>query len=108
MDETSYLHYIRLAGDGEAANRGINAPVELKLIDEPMFAHEGKMDFVDNAIDRGSGTIRTRAEFPNPNGILAPGMFRSHPGAGWVAERGTARAGRCYRHRAGSQICPRG
>src|SRR5256885_1944775 len=33
MDETSYLHYIRLAGDGEAANRGINAPVELKLID---------------------------------------------------------------------------
>ena len=75
MDETSYLHYIRLAGDGEAANRGINAPVELKLIDEPKFAHEGKMDFVDNAIDRGSGTIRTRAEFPNPNGILAPGMF---------------------------------
>ena len=75
MDETSYLHYIRLAGDGEAANRGINAPVELKLIDEPKFAHEGKMDFVDNAIDRGSGTIRTRAEFSNPNGILAPGMF---------------------------------
>src|SRR6478736_8634106 len=75
MDETSYLRFIRLAGDGEAANRGINAPVELKLIDEPKFAHEGKMDFVDNAIDRGSGTIRTRAEFPNPNGILAPGMF---------------------------------
>ena len=33
------------------------------------------MDFVDNAIDRASGTIRGRAEFPNPDGTLTPGMF---------------------------------
>src|SRR5207344_1549857 len=32
MDETSYLHYIRMAGDGaSSANRGINVPVKLKL-----------------------------------------------------------------------------
>jgi RND family efflux transporter MFP subunit len=75
MDEASYLHYIRLAGDTAAANRGINMPVRLKLIDEPGFSHEGKMDFVDNSIDRGSGTIRARAEFANPDGTLTPGMF---------------------------------
>jgi RND family efflux transporter MFP subunit len=33
------------------------------------------MDFVDNAIDTASGTIRARAVFPNPNGTLTPGMF---------------------------------
>jgi RND family efflux transporter MFP subunit len=33
------------------------------------------MDFVDNVIDRGSGTIRGRAVFPNPDGVLTPGMF---------------------------------
>jgi RND family efflux transporter MFP subunit len=33
------------------------------------------MDFVDNSIDRGSGTIRARAEFANPDGTLTPGMF---------------------------------
>ena len=33
------------------------------------------MDFVDNTIDRASGTIRGRAEFPNPDGTLTPGMF---------------------------------
>jgi RND family efflux transporter MFP subunit len=33
------------------------------------------MDFVDNVIDRSSGTIRGRAVFSNPDGVLIPGMF---------------------------------
>ena len=33
------------------------------------------MDFVDNVIDRASGTIRGRAVFANPNGVFTPGMF---------------------------------
>jgi RND family efflux transporter MFP subunit len=50
-------------------------PAQLKLIDEKDFVHEGRIDFVDNVIDRASGTIRGRAEFPNPDGKLTPGMF---------------------------------
>jgi RND family efflux transporter MFP subunit len=76
VDEASYLRYIRLAGNAtSAANRGIDAPVRLKLIDETKFTRAGKLDFVDNTIDRASGTIRGRAEFPNPDGTLTPGMF---------------------------------
>jgi RND family efflux transporter MFP subunit len=76
VDETSYLRYLRLAGNAtSAANRGFDAPVRLKLIDEAKFTRTGKLDFVDNAIDRASGTIRGRAEFPNPDGTLTPGMF---------------------------------
>jgi RND family efflux transporter MFP subunit len=76
MDETSYLRYVRQAGDGVgAASRGINVPARLKLIDESNFSHEGKTDFLDNAIDRASGTIRGRAEFANPQGTFTPGMF---------------------------------
>jgi RND family efflux transporter MFP subunit len=76
FDEASYLRYVRLAGRGaDAANRGITVPVKLKLIDEQAFTREGRMDFVDNAIDRSSGTIRGRAQFPNPDGTLTPGMF---------------------------------
>jgi RND family efflux transporter MFP subunit len=33
------------------------------------------MDFVDNQLERGSGTIRGRALVPNPDGFLTPGMF---------------------------------
>jgi len=76
MDEASYLRYLGVASaQSSSANRGMSLPVRLKLIDEETFAHEGRIDFVDNAIDRSSGTIRGRAEFKNPDGKLTPGMF---------------------------------
>ena len=49
--------------------------VALKLIDESDFDHEGRMDFVDNVIDRSTGTIRGRAVIANPKEIFTPGMF---------------------------------
>ena len=49
--------------------------VLLRLIDEPDFKHEGTVDFVDNVIDRSSGTIRGRAQIANPKGLFTPGMF---------------------------------
>jgi RND family efflux transporter MFP subunit len=45
------------------------------LLDEKGFDHRGYMDFVDNAIERSTGTIRGRASFSNPNAVLTPGMF---------------------------------
>jgi RND family efflux transporter MFP subunit len=76
MDESSYLRYLRLAKKApDVADNGGNVPVQLKLLDEQIFAHQGRMDFVDNAIDRSSGTIRGRAQFPNPHGTFTPGMF---------------------------------
>jgi RND family efflux transporter MFP subunit len=77
MDEASYLRYVRAATTAgvHSANRGMTLPVRLKLIDENSFSRDGKIDFVDNAIDRSSGTIRGRAEFANADGRLTPGMF---------------------------------
>lgn len=77
MDEASYLRYTRAASAAaeDSANRGLTLPAKLKLIDEKDFTHEGKIDFVDNAIDNSSGTIRGRAEFANADGRLTPGMF---------------------------------
>src|SRR5215475_13042081 len=64
LDEASYLRYVDFAKEGAgAANRGLTVPIKLKLIGETAFSHEGKIDFVDNAIDCFSGTIRARAEF---------------------------------------------
>ncbi|WP_334147368.1 efflux RND transporter periplasmic adaptor subunit [Hyphomicrobium sp.] len=77
MDEASYLRNLA-AVSGQAAagaDRGMSLPVKLKLIDEDGFKHEGRIDFVDNVIDRSTGTIRGRAEFKNPDGKLTPGMF---------------------------------
>ena len=76
MDESSFLRYERNAKKGaDIASRGVGVPVALKLIDEKEFSNRGRMDFIDNVIDRSSGTIRARAEFRNLNGLFTPGMF---------------------------------
>jgi RND family efflux transporter MFP subunit len=75
-DESSYLRYRRMTKTTpDRINNAGKVPVKLKLLDEQIFSHPGHMDFVDNAIDTASGTIRARAVFPNPNGTLTPGMF---------------------------------
>jgi multidrug efflux system membrane fusion protein len=76
FDEASLLRYERLARDGntDVTGRG-SAPVRLKLIDEQDFTHYGRMDFIDNVIDRSTGTIRGRAQFANSDGLFTPGMF---------------------------------
>jgi multidrug efflux system membrane fusion protein len=80
FDEGSLLRYDRVARQngnqhGNQSVRGLTLPVKLRLIDEQEFNHEGAMDFVDNTIERGTGTIRGRAVFDNKNELFVPGMF---------------------------------
>lgn len=75
-DQNAYLKYERLAQAGiRPSSRDVANPVRLSLADEKDFSHEGHMDFVDNQIDLGTGTIRGRAIFDNPDLIFTPGMF---------------------------------
>jgi RND family efflux transporter MFP subunit len=76
FDEASYLRYERLASTGQdVASRNAGVQVALKLIDENDFDHEGRMDFIDNVIDRSTGTIRGRAAIANGKEVFTPGMF---------------------------------
>jgi RND family efflux transporter MFP subunit len=83
FDEASYIRYERVAAQvgPQAAKkeditaRGGSTLVRLKLIDESDFTHVGRMDFIDNVIDKTTGTIRGRAQFANKAGLLTPGMF---------------------------------
>ena len=76
FDEASFLRYERIAqSNRDVASRGAGVPIAIKLIDENDFDHPGRMDFVDNVIDRSTGTIRGRGVFENPKGLFTPGMF---------------------------------
>jgi len=70
--------------------------VQIALADEKGFTHEGALDFVDNTLDRSSGTIHARATVPNIDGLLTPGGFARVPRAGRPAGARLARAG-CLR-----------
>ncbi len=74
--EADFLRYSRLTGEtGRASGLTTRYPVDLRLMDEEEFSHDGTLDFVDNQIDPNSGTIVARAIFPNSYGFLVPGTF---------------------------------
>jgi RND family efflux transporter MFP subunit len=54
----------------------LHFPVEMGLADESGYPHTGYIDFVDNTVDPGTGTILLRGVFSNPRPYyLAPGLF---------------------------------
>jgi membrane fusion protein, multidrug efflux system len=75
-DESAYLRYAHLDQSGErpSSRRAAN-PVQIGLSDEDGFPHRGRMDFVDNQLDRETGTIRARAIVDNRDRVFTPGMF---------------------------------
>jgi RND family efflux transporter MFP subunit len=72
MSESDFLTFSRERAriKGPLANK-----VAIGLSDENDFTREGTLDFIDNALDRSSGTIHARATVPNPDLFLAPGQF---------------------------------
>jgi len=74
--ESLYLKYQSLGQMGERhESRYYPNPVEIRLQNQANYDIKGRMDFVDNALDTNSGTIRGRAVISNPKLLLTPGMF---------------------------------
>jgi len=59
---------------GKIADDG-SAPVRLQLESGSMYPVAGKLSFADVTVDQATGSQTIRAEFPNPQHILLPGMF---------------------------------
>lgn len=55
--------------------RAVSARVELLLEDGSVYPQSGEIFFTDMAVDPGTGAVSLRAEFPNPQRELLPGMF---------------------------------
>jgi len=76
VDERSMLKYQKLARAGERPSvQETRLPADLQLANEQDFPHQGVLDFIDNRVDPGTGTIRARGVFANPDGLLTPGYF---------------------------------
>jgi len=70
VDEHSYLKLEQLRRE-----RGVAPKVAMALSNEQGFPHAGRIDFVDNQLRAGSGTIRLRAVFDNADGSYTPGLY---------------------------------
>src|SRR3546814_8202648 len=49
--------------------------VKVRLSDERDGSFEGTLDFAENRVDEGTGTMRVRAVFDNPDLVMQPGLF---------------------------------
>jgi RND family efflux transporter MFP subunit len=75
MSEADYNSYLqRGPGGGHEQSSGAET-VGISLADSTDFTREGKLDFIDNALDRSSGTIHARAVVANDTLQLTPGGF---------------------------------
>jgi RND family efflux transporter MFP subunit len=72
MSESDFLTFSR---DRALQNGPLADKVKLALSDETRFTRRGKLDFVDNVLDRSSGTLHARATVPNHELFLTPGEF---------------------------------
>ncbi len=76
VDERTLLQVRRLIRSGSMKNVQESAfPIAVGLADEEGFPHPGLVNFLDNRVDPGTGTLRVRAVFPNHDGLLSPGLF---------------------------------
>lgn len=73
VSEVSFLRTQTLAS--RTGKELYDLPVTLLLSDGSVHPQKGKFVFIDRAVDIKTGTLRVRAEFPNPAKVLRPGMF---------------------------------
>lgn len=75
VDERTYLRSLA-AGRANADPQGSQAAkVMVALLTDKTYSRLGRVNFLSNTADRGTGTVRIRAVVDNPDGELTPGLF---------------------------------
>ena len=78
IDQSSsdVLSLKRAIQSGKVANEAtLTAEVSLTLDDGKPYEQKGKLQFTDVTVDPSTSTVRLRALFPNPDGLLLPGLY---------------------------------
>lgn len=74
IDENAFLRYTQRAR-ADLGGNSATIPVQVGLSNEEGFLHRGEVDFLDNRVERSSGTLRVRAILDNKDRFLTPGLF---------------------------------
>lgn len=72
----SEVHYIKMQNSARELGKKLESlPLTLVLPNGEEHPQKGSIVFFDRAVNTKTGTMRVRAQFPNPTEILRPGMF---------------------------------
>ncbi len=73
VSERAYLDYTLAIKEGKSSG----FTPKIRLANDQIYPHDGKLDYIDNRVDPSTGTIKVRVEFPNPDALILPGQFVS-------------------------------
>jgi membrane fusion protein (multidrug efflux system) len=73
QSSTALLTFRRQLGDSTMTRS--STEVNLVLEDGSRYARSGVLQFAESVVDPATGTVTVRARFPNPDGLLLPGMY---------------------------------
>lgn len=75
VPEREVIRFLEARANQDAAKLVMVKPIGLRLSDGSLYQKPGQIDFIDNAVDPQTRTIRVRAVFDNPEGTLAAGLY---------------------------------
>ncbi len=76
MSEADYAAYQQAVSENRLpSTRSGGLTADVQLSGQTAWTRHGRVDFLDNQVDRSSGTIRARATFANADQFLTPGQF---------------------------------
>ena len=94
ISETQYLKFMKIPEQQTTSTTGGEPLVSITLSDGSKYPLHGRIVQIDRALSENTGTLTVKALFPNPSGILLPGMFarvrlsgETMPGALLVPQR---------------------
>jgi len=74
IEESIYISYMQKHHHSQQPDK-LAVNLFLRLPNNSDYPEQGKLDFADTKITQGMGTVELRAVFPNPDGIILPGLF---------------------------------
>jgi len=74
VTEADYLRYSRRQ-TGRTGDSPVSKDIQLTLADGSTYAHPGRVNLLDRAVDPTTGTLGIQLEYPNPQLLLRPGQY---------------------------------
>jgi len=77
LEESTYISYKQKRQEYRSLNKNDKFAVDLslRLPNNSDYPEQGYLDFADTKVAQGMGTVELRAVFPNPKGVILPGLF---------------------------------
>ncbi|QOL25684.1 efflux RND transporter periplasmic adaptor subunit [Thalassotalea sp. LPB0316] len=72
VKESEYVTHMQMRSQGKREGQ---IDISLMLPNNTVYPEKGELDYADIKIDEGTGTVELRAKFPNPSGVILPGLF---------------------------------